>query len=162
MATIMRDVVPGWQLINIISISSIIFLRTNSLAFAFSEEEKLKKVSCPEALPFLVTSFFCLCLKIIVSQSFRLFSALCCAFFHSRFALNFFFFLGARRMLFFSTTSTTTFDSSLKQKREKRKDFETFLSLFFPLFDTNTTTLTLLNEGREDEHALFFYSSSVL
>ena len=76
--------------------------------------------------------------------------------------LSIFFFLGARRVLFFSTTSTTTFDSSLKQKREKRKDFETFLSLFFPLFDTNTTTLTLLNEGREDEHALFFYSSSVL
>ena len=161
MATIMRDVVPGWQLINIISISSIIFLRTNSLAFAFSEEEKLKKVSCPKALPFLVKSFYCLCLKIIVSQSFSsVLSALCCAFFQSRFAINFFFF-GAR-VLFFSTTSTTTFDSSLKQKREKRKDFETFLSLFFPLFDTNTTTLTLLNEGREDEHALFFYSSSVL
>ena len=66
-------------------------------------------------------------------------------------------------MLFFSTTSATTFDSSLKQTREKKeKDFETFLSLFFPLFDTNNTTLTLLHKGREDEHALFFYSSSAL
>jgi len=60
-ATIMRDVVPGWQLINIISISSIIFLRTNSLAFAFSEEEKLKKVSCPKALPFLGSKVSTVC-----------------------------------------------------------------------------------------------------
>ena len=41
-------------------------------------------------------------------------------------------------------------------ERKEGKDFETFLSLFFPLFDTNNTTLALLHKGREDEHALFF------
>ena len=46
----MRDVVPGWQLINIIIVLVVLFFTNElSLAFAFSEEEKRKKVSCTKA-----------------------------------------------------------------------------------------------------------------
>lgn len=49
-APIMRDVVPGWQLINIIIVLVVLFFTNElSLAFAFSEEEKRKKVSCTKA-----------------------------------------------------------------------------------------------------------------
>jgi hypothetical protein len=154
-ATIMRDVVPGWQLINIISISSIIFYeRTLSRSLSLKKKNLLKSpppkhhfwsflkkskesskravLCCTKSLwqkssPFF--SPFCLCaLKTIVSQSFSsVLSPLCCAFFHSRFSFcSIFFFFGAR-VLFFSTTSATTFDSSLKQTREKTlKPFSLF------------------------------------
>ena len=91
---------------------------------------------------------------------FRLFSfSLLCFFSLSRFALNFFFF-GSARGFFFQ--QATTFDSSLKQTREKKeKDFETFLSLFFPLFDTNNTTLALTQRQRRRTKPCSFYSSSV-
>jgi hypothetical protein len=51
-----RDVVPGWQLINIISSSGIIFLRTNALSRSLSLKKKnFFKVSSTKA-PFLVVS----------------------------------------------------------------------------------------------------------
>lgn len=86
---------------------------------------------------------------------FRLFSfSLLCFFSLSRFALNFFFF-GSARGFFFQ--QATTFDSSLKQTREKKeKDFETFLSLFFPLFDTNNTTLALTQRQRRRTRPVLF------
>jgi len=109
-------------------------------------------------------SFFFTFLFVLDEESFlkvfRLFSfSLLCFFSLSRFALNFFFF-GSARGFFFQ--QATTFDSSLKQTREKKeKDFETFLSLFFPLFDTNNTTLALTQRQRRRTKPCSFYSSSV-
>ena len=66
-----------------------------------------------------------------------------------------FFFFGSARGFFFQ--QATTFDSSLKQTREKKeKDFETFLSLFFPLFDTNNTTLALTQRQRRRTRPVLF------
>jgi hypothetical protein len=104
-------------------------------------------------------SFFFTFLFVLDEESFlkvfRLFSfSLLCFFSLSRFALNFFFF-GSARGFFFQ--QATTFDSSLKQTREKKeKDFETFLSLFFPLFDTNNTTLALTQRQRRRTRPVLF------
>jgi len=65
-------------------------------------------------------------------------------------------------VLFFSTTSATTFDSSLKQTREKKEKTLKPFSLFSFLSLILILLLSRLHKGREDEHALFFYSSSVL
>jgi len=67
-------------------------------------------------------------------------------------------FLKGARGFFFQQQAQNHIRLLIKtDERKEGKDFETFLSLFFPLFDTNnTTTLTLLHKGREDEHALFF------
>jgi hypothetical protein len=53
-APIMRDVVPGWQLINIISII-IFYERTLSRSLSL-KKKNVKKVSSTKALPFLVVS----------------------------------------------------------------------------------------------------------
>ena len=188
MAPIMRDVVPGWQLINISSISSIIFYertlsRSLSLkkknvkkfpapklslgAFLKKSKESSKRAVSPllhqmfwqKSSPFF--SPFCLCLMKNRFSKFFVCSlcSLLCFFSFSRFAINFFF-LGSARGFFFQ--QATTFDSSLKQTREKKeKDFETFLSLFFPLFDTNNTTLALTQRQRRRTKPCSFYSSSV-
>lgn len=184
-----RDVVPGWQLINIISSSGIIFLRTNALSRSLSLKKKnVKKFPAPKlslgaflkkskesskraVSPLLHQMFwqksspffspFCLCLmKNRFSKFFVCSLFLCCAFFHFLVLLSIFFFFGSARGFFFQ--QATTFDSSLKQTREKKeKDFETFLSLFFPLFDTNNTTLALTQRQRRRTKPCSFYSSSV-
>ena len=74
--------------------------------------------------------------------------------------LSFFFFLGVLVAFFFINKRNHIRLLIKTVERKVGNDFETFLSLFFPLFDTNTTTLTLLNEGREDEPNpvfLFFF-----
>ena len=77
-------------------------------------------------------------------------------FFIFSFCSQFFFFFGSARGFFFQHKRNHIRLLIKTDERKEGKDFETFLSLFFPLFDTNNTTLTLLNEGREDERALFF------
>ena len=81
---------------------------------------------------------------------------LCCAFFRSRFALNFFFF-GSSCAFFFNNKRNHIRLLIKTDERKEGKDFETFLSLFFPLFDTNTTTLALTQRQRRRTRAVFLF-----
>ena len=71
--------------------------------------------------------------------------------------LSIFFFLGARGF-FFQQQAQNHIRLLIKtDERKEGKDFETFLSLFFPLFDTNnTTTLALTQRQRRRTRAVLF------
>ena len=148
-------------------ISSIIFYERTSLAFAFSEEEKLKAKSpkkSKSSYHFWSQRFLLFVLEKNRFSKFFVCSlcSLLCFFSLSRFALNFFFF--GELVAFFFNNKRNHIRLLIKtDERKEGKDFETFLSLFFPLFDTNNTTLDdFYTKAEKTNTRCSFYSSSVL
>ena len=104
---------------------------------------------------------FCLCLKNRFFSKFFVCSLCCallCFFSLSSFCAQFFFFWERSSWLFFSTKQAQPRSTLHYNRRERKegKDFETFLSLFFPLFDTNTTPLARTRRQRRRTRPVLF------